>query len=87
MVHVLGADARRQRFDGLRHRAARAGAVFADARLPFEPVAWALDVAKPYPTDDRQQTPRLRRRRHRRDRRGRPARVRLAAARRHRRAR
>ncbi len=30
-------------------------AVFADARLPFEPSALAIDVAKPYPTDDRQQ--------------------------------
>ena len=32
-----------------------ANAVFADARLPFEPAAWAVDVAKPYPSDDRQQ--------------------------------
>ncbi|MDT4947326.1 MAG: hypothetical protein QOH14_4059, partial [Pseudonocardiales bacterium] len=31
------------------------GAVFADARLPFEPVAIAVDVSKPYPSDDRQQ--------------------------------
>ncbi|MEA2549492.1 MAG: hypothetical protein QOE42_2090 [Chloroflexota bacterium] len=30
-------------------------AVFADARLPFDPTAWAIDVARPYPTDDRQQ--------------------------------
>ncbi len=32
-----------------------ARAVFADARLPIEPSAWAVDVARPYPTDDRQQ--------------------------------
>ncbi len=32
-----------------------ANAVFADARLPFEPSALGIDVAKPYPTDDRQQ--------------------------------
>jgi hypothetical protein len=32
-----------------------ANAVFADARLPFEPAAWGIDVAKSYPTDDRQQ--------------------------------
>jgi hypothetical protein len=30
-------------------------AVFADARLPFAPSALAVDVAKPYPSDDRQQ--------------------------------
>ena len=30
-------------------------AVYADARLPFEPTAWVLDAARPYPTDDRQQ--------------------------------
>ncbi|MBA2719102.1 MAG: phospholipid carrier-dependent glycosyltransferase [Chloroflexi bacterium] len=29
--------------------------VYADARLPIEPTAWAIDVARPYPTDDRQQ--------------------------------
>jgi hypothetical protein len=32
-----------------------ARAVYADARLPIEPKAWAIDVARPYPTDDRQQ--------------------------------
>ncbi|MEO5940640.1 MAG: phospholipid carrier-dependent glycosyltransferase, partial [Candidatus Limnocylindrales bacterium] len=32
-----------------------ARAVYADARLPIEPSAWAIDVARPYPTDDRQQ--------------------------------
>jgi hypothetical protein len=32
-----------------------ANAVLADAGLPFEPSALAVDVAKPYPTDDRQQ--------------------------------
>ncbi len=32
-----------------------ARSVFADARLPFEPTAWATDVARPYPTDDREQ--------------------------------
>jgi 4-amino-4-deoxy-L-arabinose transferase-like glycosyltransferase len=31
------------------------GAVFADARLPFEPVSLAMDSAQSYPTDDRQQ--------------------------------
>ncbi|HEX2754368.1 MAG TPA: phospholipid carrier-dependent glycosyltransferase, partial [Candidatus Limnocylindrales bacterium] len=30
-------------------------AVYADARLPFDPSAWAVDVNRPYPTDDRQQ--------------------------------
>ena len=30
-------------------------AVYADARLPIEPSAWAIDVNRPYPTDDRQQ--------------------------------
>ena len=30
-------------------------AVYADARLPFEPAAWAMDAARPYPTDDREQ--------------------------------
>jgi predicted membrane-bound dolichyl-phosphate-mannose-protein mannosyltransferase len=30
-------------------------AVYADARLPFDPSAWALDVNRPDPTDDRQQ--------------------------------
>ncbi|HXU86359.1 MAG TPA: phospholipid carrier-dependent glycosyltransferase, partial [Verrucomicrobiae bacterium] len=30
-------------------------AIYADARLPFEPSAWAVDVNRPYPTDDRQQ--------------------------------
>jgi predicted membrane-bound dolichyl-phosphate-mannose-protein mannosyltransferase len=29
--------------------------VYADARLPFEPAAWAIDVNRPYPTEDRQQ--------------------------------
>jgi hypothetical protein len=32
-----------------------ANAVFADARLPFEPSAWAMDVSKAYPSTDRQQ--------------------------------
>ena len=32
-----------------------ANAVFADARLPFEPSAWAVDVAQAYPSTDRQQ--------------------------------
>jgi 4-amino-4-deoxy-L-arabinose transferase-like glycosyltransferase len=32
-----------------------ADAVYADAKLPFEPTAWALDVNRADPTDDRQQ--------------------------------
>ena len=32
-----------------------ARAVYADARLPIEPTAWAVDVDRPYPSDDRQQ--------------------------------
>ncbi|MFZ5853707.1 MAG: phospholipid carrier-dependent glycosyltransferase [Chloroflexota bacterium] len=31
-----------------------ANAVYADARLPFEPAAWATDVAPLYPAEDRQ---------------------------------
>jgi predicted membrane-bound dolichyl-phosphate-mannose-protein mannosyltransferase len=31
------------------------GAVYADARLPFTPAAWAIDVMRPYPTDDREE--------------------------------
>src|SRR5205085_11146104 len=54
MAHVLGRTP-----DG---RAAtiyviepHARSVYADARLPIEPTAWAVDVNRPYPTDDRQQ--------------------------------
>ena len=54
MVHVLGRTA-----DGSAATIyviePHARAVYADARLPFEPTAWAIDVARPYPTDDRQQ--------------------------------
>jgi Gpi18-like mannosyltransferase len=54
MVHVLGATP-----DGAGWTIyviePHANAVFADARLPFEPSAWAIDVAKPYPSTDRQQ--------------------------------
>ncbi len=32
-----------------------ANAVYADAALPFEPTAWVMDAARPYPTDDREQ--------------------------------
>jgi hypothetical protein len=32
-----------------------ANAVYADAVLPFEPIAWALDVNADYPAEDRQQ--------------------------------
>ena len=32
-----------------------ANAVYADAKLAIEPTAWAIDVARPYPTDDREQ--------------------------------
>ena len=32
-----------------------AHAVYADAKLPIEPTTWAIDVNRPYPTDDRQQ--------------------------------
>jgi predicted membrane-bound dolichyl-phosphate-mannose-protein mannosyltransferase len=54
MVHVLGATP-----DGTGSTVyvieTHADAVFADAELPIEPVAWALDVGKPYPSTDRQQ--------------------------------
>lgn len=54
MIHVLGAAP-----DGQGSTVyviePHANAVFADARLPFEPVAQAMDVAKPYPSADRQQ--------------------------------
>jgi hypothetical protein len=54
MVHVLGAAP-----DGggstIYVIETHANAVFADARLPIEPTAWAVDVAKPYPSADRQQ--------------------------------
>ncbi len=33
----------------------RGNSVFADAVLPFAPVAWATDTAQPYPSTDRQQ--------------------------------
>jgi hypothetical protein len=33
----------------------RGDSVFADAQLPFSPVAWATDTAAPYPATDRQQ--------------------------------
>jgi len=33
----------------------RGNSVFADAVLPFAPVAWAMDTAAAYPSDDRQQ--------------------------------
>ena len=56
MVHVLGATP-----DGegwtiyVIEPHANPGAVYADAVLPFEPVAWGIDTAKPYPSEDRQQ--------------------------------
>ena len=54
MVHVLGRSP-----DGSASTIyviePHANAVFADARLPFTPAAWAIDVNRPYPTDDRQQ--------------------------------
>ena len=53
MVHALGRTPDRHRGDDLRHRATRPAAVYADARLPFEPSAWVMDVARDDPTDDR----------------------------------
>ena len=54
MVHVLGPTT-----DGAGSTIyviePHANAVFADARLPFEPSAWAVDVAQAYPSTDRQQ--------------------------------
>ncbi|HUQ79242.1 MAG TPA: phospholipid carrier-dependent glycosyltransferase [Patescibacteria group bacterium] len=54
MVHVLG---RTQ--DGSAATVyviePHARSVYADARLPIEPTAWAIDAARMYPTDDRQQ--------------------------------
>ncbi len=54
MVHVLGRTP-----DGTAATIyviePHANAVYADARLPFDPTAWAIDVNRPYPTDDRQQ--------------------------------
>ncbi len=54
MVHVLGPTT-----DGsgwtIYVIEPHANAVFADARLPFEPSAWAVDVAQAYPSTDRQQ--------------------------------
>ena len=52
-----GADPRRQRRHDLRRRAAR-DAVFADARLPFEAEAWAIDTDGDRPSIDRQEDPR-----------------------------
>ena len=56
MVHVLGPTP-----DGtgwtiyVIQTAGDPNAVFADARLPFEPSAWAMDVSRAYPSTDRQQ--------------------------------
>jgi hypothetical protein len=54
MVHVLGRTP-----DGTASTVyviePHARSVYADARLPIEPTAWALDAARPYPSDDRQQ--------------------------------
>ncbi|MDQ3127795.1 MAG: phospholipid carrier-dependent glycosyltransferase, partial [Chloroflexota bacterium] len=54
MVHVLG---RTQ--DGSASTVyviePHARSVYADARLPIEPTTWAIDAARMYPTDDRQQ--------------------------------
>ena len=54
MIHVLG-----EAPDGAGPTVyvieTHANAVFADARLPIEPTAWAIDTARPYPTDDREQ--------------------------------
>ena len=56
MVHVLG---RTPDGDGwtiyVIQTAGQPNAVFADARLPFEPSALGIDVAQQYPSDDRQQ--------------------------------
>jgi C-terminal four TMM region of protein-O-mannosyltransferase/Dolichyl-phosphate-mannose-protein mannosyltransferase len=54
MVHVLGRTP-----DGsaptIYAIEPHARAVYADARLPFQPAAWVMDAAHDYPTDDRQQ--------------------------------
>ena len=54
MVHVLGRTP-----DGSAATVyviePHARSVYADARLPIEPTAWAMDAARPYPTDDREQ--------------------------------
>jgi hypothetical protein len=54
LVHVLGT---RASGDGSTVYVieTHAQAVFADAPLPFEPTAWGLDVAKDFPSADRQQ--------------------------------
>ena len=44
MVHVLGVQPDGDRLDDLRHRAARATRVFADAPLPFDPVSVVMDL-------------------------------------------
>jgi hypothetical protein len=54
MVHVLGRtpDATAATVYVIEPHAR---AVYADARLPIEPTAWAMDAVRPYPTDDREQ--------------------------------
>jgi Gpi18-like mannosyltransferase len=54
MVHVLGVapDASGSTVYAIE---AHANAVFADARLPFEPTAWVMDSAALYPAADRQE--------------------------------
>jgi hypothetical protein len=54
MVHVLGRTTDRSAAT-IYVVEPHGKAVYADARLPFEPAAWAVDVNRPYPTDDRQQ--------------------------------
>ena len=58
----------------------RGNSVFADAVLPFSPVAWVADTEAAHPSTDRQELLAFARRREGRDRRHRPARLRLAAA-------
>ena len=55
MIHVLGRAPDGQPGWTIYVIETHGNAVFADARLPFEPTAWAIDIAKAYPTDDRQQ--------------------------------
>ena len=87
MVHILGRVPGSTGSDGRPWTVyvvePHGNAVFADARLPagFDPAALAADVAADYPSADRQQLLRVRRRRRLRVDRDRLARVRLAAAR------
>ena len=56
MVHALGTtpDGQNTIYASSPRGSPPANSVFADARLPFAPVAWATDVQPDYPTTDRQ---------------------------------